>query len=45
MAAALGVAVSGGSDYHADESHGSAVLGGVSLPRAAYGRLVRLKRG
>jgi predicted metal-dependent phosphoesterase TrpH len=32
----LHLAVSGGSDYHADASHGSATLGGVSLPREAY---------
>jgi hypothetical protein len=28
----LGLPVSGGSDYHADESHGSAHPGSVSLP-------------
>jgi hypothetical protein len=39
MAAALGVAVSGGSDYHADESHGG--LGSVSLPQEAYQGLIR----
>ena len=39
LAARLGVAVSGGSDYHADRSHGSASIGSVSLPREAYQHL------
>lgn len=39
MADRLGLAVSGGSDYHADESHGAAGLGSVSLPADAYERL------
>jgi predicted metal-dependent phosphoesterase TrpH len=39
MAATLGVAVSGGSDYHGDPRHGGRSIGGVSLPRAAYERL------
>jgi predicted metal-dependent phosphoesterase TrpH len=39
----LGLAVTGGSDYHADESHGSGGPGHVSLPAEAYGRLVRLR--
>ena len=43
LAGKLGVAVSGGSDYHADESHGGVTLGSVSLPVEAYERLVRLK--
>ena len=43
MAARLGLAVSGGSDYHADESHGAPHPGSVSLPREAYERLVLLK--
>jgi predicted metal-dependent phosphoesterase TrpH len=42
MAERLGLAVSGGSDYHADESHGAPHPGSVSLPREAYDRLVRL---
>jgi len=42
MAARLGIAVTGGSDYHADESHGPGRPGSVSLPRDAYERLVRL---
>jgi hypothetical protein len=36
--------VSGGSDYHADPSHGAAGPGSVSLPREAFDRLVRLVR-
>ena len=44
LADRFGVAVSGGSDYHADESHGAIALGSVSLPPEAYGRLVRLAR-
>jgi predicted metal-dependent phosphoesterase TrpH len=44
MAEQLGLAVSGGSDYHADESHGAPFPGSVSLPREAYERLVALKR-
>jgi hypothetical protein len=43
VAARLGLAVTGGSDYHADESHGSGGPGSVSLPREAYEKLVRLK--
>jgi predicted metal-dependent phosphoesterase TrpH len=39
------LAVSGGSDYHADESHGALRPGSVSLPREEYDRLsaARLK--
>jgi hypothetical protein len=40
----LGLAVSGGSDYHADDGHGSRGPGGVSLPRDHYERLVQRKR-
>ena len=43
IAERLRLAVSGGSDYHADESHGAASPGEVSLPRDAYEALVRLK--
>ena len=43
MAARLGLCVTGGSDYHADQSHGSGGPGSVSLPPAAYEKLVRLK--
>jgi 3',5'-nucleoside bisphosphate phosphatase len=39
LAARLGLAVSGGSDYHADHSHGAAAPGEVSLPREQYERL------
>jgi predicted metal-dependent phosphoesterase TrpH len=42
LAERLGLAVSGGSDYHADKSHGAAHPGDVSLPRDAYERLVQL---
>ncbi len=42
LADTLGLAVSGGSDYHADDEHGGAILGGVSLPAAAYERLAFL---
>lgn len=42
IARRLGLAVSGGSDYHADQSHGAGP-GSVSLPREHYDRLVRLK--
>ena len=44
MAQRLTLALSGGSDYHADESHGAARPGSVSLPRDDFERLVRLKR-
>lgn len=39
LAGELGLAVSGGSDYHADESHGSPAPGAISLPREAYDQL------
>jgi predicted metal-dependent phosphoesterase TrpH len=39
MAEKLGVAVSGGSDYHGDASHRARSIGGVSLPHDAYDRL------
>jgi predicted metal-dependent phosphoesterase TrpH len=39
LSARLGLAVSGGSDYHADDSHGPEQLGAVSLPREHYDRL------
>lgn len=35
----LGLAVSGGSDYHADESHGSAYPGSVALPADSFTQL------
>jgi predicted metal-dependent phosphoesterase TrpH len=45
MAERLNLAVSGGSDYHADESHGALRPGSTSLPRAEFERLcaVRVK--
>jgi predicted metal-dependent phosphoesterase TrpH len=39
MAERLGLAVSGGSDYHGDESHGATAPGTVSLPADDYTRL------
>src|SRR5262245_47662041 len=35
----FGVAVTGGSDYHADDSHGAPAPGAASLPREHYDRL------
>ncbi len=43
LADRLAVAVSGGSDYHADQSHGGMSIGSVSLPREAYERLKKLR--
>jgi 3',5'-nucleoside bisphosphate phosphatase len=43
MAGRLGLAVSGGSDYHGDSSHGPSAPGSVSLPRAEFDRLARVK--
>lgn len=45
MADGLQLAVSGGSDFHGDESHGAPSPGTVSLPRDDFDRLVRLKKG
>jgi len=39
LAARLGLATSGGSDYHGDESHGAAAPGAVTLPADDYERL------
>ena len=39
IAQQLELGVSGGSDYHADESHGAAYPGSVSLPPAAFDQL------
>ena len=39
IARELGLAVSGGSDYHGDKSHGPAGPGGVSLPPEEFERL------
>jgi predicted metal-dependent phosphoesterase TrpH len=41
IAERLNLAVTGGSDYHADESHGARRPGSTSLPRADYERLRR----
>jgi predicted metal-dependent phosphoesterase TrpH len=43
VAAHLDLAVTGGSDFHGDESHGGAGPGSVSLPRDAYDRLLQLR--
>lgn len=39
VARRLGLGISGGSDYHADESHGSAYPGSVFLPADAFDQL------
>jgi predicted metal-dependent phosphoesterase TrpH len=44
LAADLKLAVSGGSDYHADGGHGGGGPGSVSLPRHEFDRLKSLKR-
>jgi hypothetical protein len=44
IAADLGLAVSGGSDFHADEVHGPAAPGATSLPRHYYEALERKAR-
>ena len=44
-ASTLGLAVSGGSDFHGDSSHGPSLPGAVSLPRDAYERLVLRRSG
>ena len=48
MAHDLNVAVSGGSDYHADDGHGGHVLGSIALPPEAFDALAaargRVKR-
>jgi predicted metal-dependent phosphoesterase TrpH len=45
LADRLHVAVSGGSDYHADQAHGGTSLGSVPFPRSAYDRLVERRSG
>jgi hypothetical protein len=40
LADRLGLAVSGGSDYHGDESHGAVSPGCVTLPAAAFDALL-----
>jgi len=44
MASALGIAVSGGSDFHGDPLHGPSHPGAATLPRDAYEKLVRYAR-
>jgi predicted metal-dependent phosphoesterase TrpH len=39
VAGRLGLCVSGGSDYHADQSHGAAHPGSVALPQDAFDQL------
>jgi 3',5'-nucleoside bisphosphate phosphatase len=41
LAADLDIAVSGGSDFHGDPTHGPAQPGSVALPREEYERLLR----
>ena len=41
IAARFSLAISGGSDYHGDDSHGAATLGAVSLPTEHFDRLER----
>ena len=45
LADQMGLAVSGGSDFHADEAHGPAAPGAVSLPRACFAALQERWRG
>lgn len=45
MASTLGLAVSGGSDFHGDPSHGPGHPGAVSLPRDAYEDLLQRRSG
>ena len=44
LARRLGLALSGGSDYHGDPSHGAAQLGGVALPPEEFEKLKRRRR-
>ena len=43
-AARLELAVSGGSDYHADGAHGACRPGRTSLPRAEYEKLEQRRK-
>lgn len=45
MATELGLAVSGGSDFHGDNSHTAPAPGSVTLPRADFETLVRRCQG
>ena len=42
LAKKFGLGVTGGSDYHADQSHGAVASGSTSLPREEYDRLMGL---
>jgi hypothetical protein len=44
MATRLGLGISGGSDFHADDSHGAACPGSVCLPRVDYEALEERRR-
>ena len=44
LADRLGVAVTGGSDYHGDQAHGAAALGDAELPAEAFERLASIGR-
>ena len=44
LARRLGLAVSGGSDYHADESHGAVGPGSAALPRHEFDKLKARRR-
>ena len=44
LAARLGLAVTGGSDFHGDDVHGPGAPGRVSLPREAYEKLKARRR-
>lgn len=43
LARSLDLAVSGGSDFHADDAHGGGAPGKVTLPRDAYLRLLDVR--
>ncbi len=45
VAQAAGIAVTGGSDYHADGTHGALAPGAVTLPRREFERLEALADG
>jgi predicted metal-dependent phosphoesterase TrpH len=43
MAKRFGLAITGGSDFHADDAHGGGEPGKVALPRADYERLLETR--
>ncbi len=45
LADGSGIAVSGGSDYHADEAHGAPALGSTTLPRRDFEKLEAIAVG